>query len=365
MSGLLAAVDTGDLVRALAAADHVDAVRALAEGIEARSVHDRIAIVTAFSPPASVPPGSPEPRAKSNPEIDAAVERLLADRLADPEHAKGPWMGSGEIGQEPVVGEMAAWTLAERDPAHWKFDPKASADERQAARLALASAWRVKQGKSAVEPPKGPTVAPLSPERAQPLVSAWLDAADDRARAAAEDALVGAGLGALPPLRAARDRLAKDDTRREALDRFVRRLAWLVREVKWAEKGPKPNASLSAYVDGTKGRPITGAWITGLWRQVAVDTPEGATGIDLRLVRTADGTGAELDLELTTDLVPWGGGDGGWVLSGDGLELVDDSFVRDATSWWHEARAPQVDAGLHGPDNRDVRIRWTIKRGKG
>jgi hypothetical protein len=92
---------------------------------------------------------------------------------------------------------------------------------------------------------------------------------DAAARELAEAALVGAGLGALPAVQAGRDALKADDPRRDQLDRFVRRLACVTREIRWSPKGPKPNGALTAYVDAVKGQPMTGPWITGLWRQVA------------------------------------------------------------------------------------------------
>jgi hypothetical protein len=352
-----------DLVSALAATGHVDAVKALGERIEARSASDRVAIVTAFQPhEGSFRQPYEQPTSR---EAEAAIETLLAERLADPEHATGLHMGSGDIGKEPVVGEIAAWVLSRRYPARWKFDPNAAAEVRQSARVALSNAWRAKHGQPALAPEPGARVDPVAPEKAKPLVAAWLGAADDDAREAAETAIVEAGLGMLPALRVARDALKPGAPQQRSLDRLLQRVAMIVREVRWSEKGPRPNESLSGYADGAKGQPMTGEWLTELWRVVALDAPEGATGVDFRMTRPSDGTGVAILLELTTDTTPWGGGDGGWILAGDGMELVDDDFLKDGKSWWHKARGPQIDARLQVAETQDFRMRWTIKKGKG
>jgi hypothetical protein len=228
----------------------------------------------------------------------------------------------------------------------------------------IAPAWRKEAGLPPFSPPPATTVEALAPETAKPLIDAWL-AADDAARPAAEEVILAAGLGVLPQLQTARDALASGTPRRGALDRLVRRAAMIVREVRWTGGGPTPNASLSAYVDAIRGKPVTGAWITGLWRQFALDTPAGATGIGLLLTRAGDGTGVVLAFSLPTKTVPWRGGTGGWVLAGDGWELVDDGFLRKATSWWHEARAPQAQEELDGPETREIQLRRTLTRGEG
>lgn len=358
-----------NLVEALVGTGHPDAVRALAADLAKRSASDRIEVVRAFSPPRKDSFRNVN-ALPMKPEAEPLIEALLAERLSDGERAHGLYMGTSSdegddpIGKEPVVGEMAAWTLAERYPARWKFNPKASAKDRGAARTALADKWRTAHGQPSIAETK-PKIERVPSERTKPLLKAWLDAADDNARDVAALDLTAAGLGALPDVEAARDALKKDDPRRAKLDVVVRRLACVTREVRWSEKGPKPNAALTAYVDAVKGQPLTGPWITGLWRQVAIETPEGSTGIDLVFDRPGDGTGGVLTLELATDYTPWGGADGDWVLAGDGMELVDDDFLKDEKSWWHEARGPQVDQRLQIPENRALRMRWTIKRGRG
>lgn len=357
------------LIATLVRTEHPDAISALVAAIAERSASDRIEIVRAFEPRPKREGKEPDGVAMKS-DVEARIESLLAERLADGERAHGLQMGFGSdtgsagFGDQPVVGEMAAWTLAERYPERWKFDPRASAKDRAAARVALANRWRTAHGQPPLEETKL-TITPLPPAQTRPLLQAWLDADDENARDVAALDLFGAGLGALPAVETARDALKADDPRREQLDVVVRRLACVTREVRWSEKGPKPNEALTVYVEAVKGQPMSGPWITGLWRQVAIETPEGATGIDLTFDRPDDGTGGVLTLELTTDRTPWGGGDGAWILAGDGLEHVDDDALEDADSWWHEVRGPQVDGRLDLPADRYLRMRWTIKRGRG
>jgi hypothetical protein len=207
-------------------------------------------------------------------------------------------------------------------------------------------------------------IEPLAPEKAKSLLEAWLAAGDDEGkRKRAADAILEAGLGALPALQAARDGLPAEDPRRERLDDVVRRLAAIVREVHWSEKGPKAGAALAEYAQGIRGKPLTGPWVTELWRRAVSDLPEGATGIAVLFTRPDDGTGGVLLLELTTKTVPWAGGDGGWIL--DGGELVDDAFLRNSGSWWHRARGPQADERILVPETKALRLQWTIQRARG
>ncbi len=137
-----------------------------------------------------------------------------------------------------------------------------------------------------------------------------------------------------------------------------------MREIRWAEDGPKPNTALRTMVDGLLGKSIRGKDMTLLLRQVAVDTPSGATGIDLALRRGGDDTGYLLEVKLTDHRVPWPGGAGGWILSGDGMEHVSADFLVDAGSWWHDSRSGQIEKVLLAPADREVRLRRTLVRAK-
>ena len=354
---------TGEILTPPVGTGHPDAIRALAAGIAAQPPRERVEIVRALRPTGG--PAWKETYARPmSADAEPIIEALLAERLSDAERAYGHTVKPDGVGDQPIVGEMAAWVLAQRYPSRWSFDAASSVEARDAARIELANRWRTAHGQTLLAT-KRPAIALLPPERTQPLLRAWLDAADDNARDVAGRDLVAAGLGALPAIVDARDALKAGDPRRETLELVVRRLACTTREIRWSPSSAKPNAALVAYVDAVKGKPMTGPWITGLWRQVAVDAPHGVTGIDFTFERPGDGTGGVLTLELVQGLTPWGGGDGGWVLAGNGWELVDDAFVRDEWSWWHQARGPQVDAGLRVPADEPLRIRWTIKRGRG
>ncbi len=354
---------TGEILTALVGTGHPDAIRALAAGIAAQPPRERVEVVRALRPTG----GPAWKKTYARPmaaDAEPIIEALLAERLSDAERAYGHTVKPDGVGDQPIVGEMAAWVLAQRYPSRWSFDAASSVEARDAARIELANRWRTAHGQVPLAT-KRPAIALLPPERTQPLIRAWLDAADDNARDVAGNALVDAGLGALPALANARDALKADDPRREKLDLVVRRLACTTREVRWSSNGATPNAALAAYVDEAKGKPLSGPWITRLWRLVALDAPDGVTGVDLTFERPGDGTGGVLTLELVQDLTAWGGGDGGWILAGDGWELVDDAFLKSEGSWWHRTRGPQVDARLLVPADQPLRMRWTIKRGRG
>lgn len=302
-------------------------------------------------------PGRPADSPRS-PEVWKEAETLVVSMVLEEITEKENLFTDARRGEEAAVRAAEFW------PHRYAFDAKAPARERLLARFAIVNAWRAGAGLPPLRPPPAISVEALPPKIARPLIDAWL-AADDAARPLAEAAILAAGLPILPRLASARDALPDASPRREALDRVVRRVAMIVREVVWSPSGPRPNASLTAYVDAIRGKPVTGRWITGLWRQVAIDTPEGATGIDLMLTRLGDGTGVVLVLELPTETYAWRGGSGGWILAGDGLEHVDGDFLRAANSWWHEARAPQTEEEWEGPETKEVHVRRTLTKAEG
>src|SRR5215471_3799867 len=75
-----------------------------------------------------------------------------------------------------------------------------------------------------------------------------------------------------------------------------------------------------------------------------------------------DGAGAVVTLELATETVPWQGGQGGWILSGDGLERVDDDDLRIETGWWTTTRRPRLDEELLVAPDREIRLHRRIAR---
>lgn len=101
---------------------------------------------------------------------------------------------------------------------------------------------------------------------------------------------------------------------------------------------------MRALVDDLEGKPIRGRDLTNLFRQCALHPMDGTTGIDFTLSRSGDDTGYVMRISMTTHCVAWPGGEGGFILSGDGMELVD-AFLEDQNSWWPPMAGTVPDCG--------------------
>ncbi len=260
------------------------------------------------------------------------------------------------------MGERAAYTASRLWPNRYRWNEEGSGRERLLQRHAMANAWRARVGQPPLEPPALPVVDRVPPSVTQPLLDAWVRAVDEGERAVVGEALLEAGLGVVPALREARDALGEEDARRVRLDLLVRRAASILREVSWAPTSVKPSLEFAARVEGARGKPVTGAWITGLWGALARGEAGAATSLDLVLTRLGDDTGAVVVLELGTGTTSWVGTTEGWILAASGLELVDDAFLRDSKSWWHDCRGPQLNDEILLHDTQEVRLRRMLTK---
>jgi len=223
--------------------------------------------------------------------------------------------------------------------------------------------WRRANKQEPLTMPEGPSVEPVTAQKLEPLLAAWLAADEGDDRDDAEAALCELGLGSLPVLKKKRA-AANDDETKGRIDGLVRRVACIVRAIHWSEDGPRPNAAMRELVEGLAGKPIRGSDLTNLFRQCWVDETDGTTGIDFTLSRSGDDTGYEMTISMTTHRVSWRGGEGGFILSGDGRGLVDTHWLEDRSSWWHKSRSEQLDEELLRREDQEVRIRRAFVRVK-
>jgi hypothetical protein len=295
------------------------------------------------------------------PEVTGEAEALIIDLVLEEEDREGPRVTAAAISADDV-GQRAAGAAAAFWPDRYAWNEESSARDRLSQRFAIVNAWRTRTGRAPFPLPSFPKVEPLAPEESRALVDAWLAATDDSSRARERDAVLASGLGVLPALRLARDGLAAWDSRREELDLLVRQVAVILREVTWAPDSLKPSATFDALVREALGKPVTGAWITGLWCALACETSGEATSLDLTLTRPGDDTGAVVVLDLRTDTADGRGNTDGWVLLAGGWECVNDAFLRAPGSWWRNARGSQLDEEILLPEGKEVRLRRTISK---
>jgi hypothetical protein len=290
----------GDVVTALVATKEINAVHALAEGLSSRGVHDRLGVIQAFWPtqrPTGLPGADATPPSE---EVERTIEALLADRLEDVERIKGMTMGGEAVGQQPIIGEIAAWTLAQRYPKRYTFDPDGSPHDREAQRIAAANVWRAAHAMPGLTPPtKRPAPAPIPIEAIRADIDAAASAPDAAKRAAAVTAIEAKGLPAVPALREAWKTLAKDAPGRADLESLVRRLALVVADVEIDGDATLAGDAFKSALDAAKGKPISGAMWWDLYAKFSTSAPDGAT---TQLALSAERDGAERGVLLRATL---------------------------------------------------------------
>jgi len=361
----------------LAASGEAPAFDALAEGLDAQSGGERLAVVVALARPDALasfqllPVGfgtNAVPAGPVTPEAATVLERTLAARLEDDVRVEGARLVVDGTWFDPVIGEVAAWGLARRFPDRWTFDPRATTDGRLRARLTAANAWRAKEGRPPLALPE-----PLArPEALKPReIAASLQVAaasdDEVARARALAAIGGRGLAALPALREGLREVPRSAPGRAGLDDLARRLSLTVASVAYDADGPPPDAALRDLLDGTIGRSFTGDLYTSIFLHVARHMPPGAEGIRVVALREEPDAGVRLEVELIAERAAASGTQTGWDASGPAVQVGDHvepgggSFFswdhgRDAKAWTDWARLVDRLLAQAGPDDR-VRIR--------
>ena len=295
--------DRADLIRALAATNELAAVSALANGLSSRLIDDRIEVIRAFSPSrggrfhAASGPGYRSPASEAT---EAAIEALLAGRLEDTERRRRMSFGDRRAGIDPVVAELAAWVLAERYPKRYSFDPDAPPRERAAQRVAVANQWRAAHGMPPIElPAKRPAPTPIPADALRDDLARAASGATDTARAPAIVALEAQGLAAVPAIRQALASLAEDAPGRGDLEALVRRLAFVVADVRITGDKKLAGDDFRSALGAAKGKPITGAMWWRLYAKFATSAPRGAT---TRLALSVERDGAARGVLLRASL---------------------------------------------------------------
>lgn len=295
-----------------------------------------------------------KPDREVSPEVPKAVEAFLVRLVLDKARREGRVFTAG--GQQTNrVGEAAAGMLARVWPDRYTFDGEAGNRERLEQRYAIVNRWRKAHGEKPVAVPEPFRVKPVSASTLRPLLSAWRKAKTTEARKDAAEPILALGLGAVEPLKSARKKI-KDDDKRAEFDAMLQQLGRIVREVTLRDGSPAPSDETRAMAEALLGKPVRGADLTNLLRQCTVAPTPGTTGLGFTLQRTDEGTGYVMVLWMNTERVPWQGGAGDFILSGDGRELVDRQFLADADSWWHKSRSGQLDKVLDRPIDQEIRI---------
>ncbi len=290
--------------------------------------------------------------------LEALLVQMLRDRRIITSHT-GP---SNMRHLDPKrVGDLAAKRLGLLWPNRYLYDETAYMASSLTTRYRFLNTWRKANNLEAVAVPTRPKPKPVSGQRVKAALQHWQRASDDKERSRAEGVLVRLGLGVIPVLRQVK---APTSSEAEQLDWLIRRLSCIVHDVHWETPGASPSDKLKQLTESLIGQPLRGKDVLSVLQHVAVNRTRVVAGVSIIASRDTDGTGVTLGLRLIEGQTSTVAGKGRWALrSGSGVEFVDDEFLKDTSSWWHEARAPQLDELMLAPIDRAWRIERTLLPG--
>jgi hypothetical protein len=222
----------------------------------------------------------------------------------------GSW--GGKSFSDPRICDMAAHVLWMRWPNKYRFDLAAPVAVRDQQLLQLKNIWRKERGLPALAPPEAVRITRMSEDELRPLWTSILQAANDSERAKAASAVEARGLGALPAARRLLDAVPKDSPLRPALERMVRRLSTMVREVAIETTELPDDHPLARALKASKGKPLGSAQFVELILAYTRQPLATIPGITLAVERAGDDTGIVIKLTRVKQRALQDGGQKGW-----------------------------------------------------
>jgi len=301
----------------LAAARDPEAIRALGEGLEARPLGMRAAVIESFDPATWFGARFHVRRGGGGP-FDApsvttggaeeAIEALLVASLED-EAVRAGTSGTrgGESYRDPRICDLAASALCGRYPERYGFHLGGTM-ARKDREIALArNTWRKARGLAPLPVPEVPAPPFVDDAVVAEAVKAASDARDDVARAAALARLETLGPGAARAIDAQAQLLPPDAPVRRELLALARRLAFRVREVRVSSStGVEPTRAVVDILRPLEGRALpAGAIADALLAFARAGEPEGRT-LSITAERPGDLTGVAIRVVFSQD-APRGG----------------------------------------------------------
>jgi len=291
----------------LAGCGKLEAIEALEKGLDKRPIDARLAVVSAFGESGNMAvfstgeggelaPGKAAAVRQRKELFDAAVE-LLVKSLDDTEERtgmSGTW--NGKSFSDPRICDIAGYVLNQLDPRRFPFDLAAQIEERDRSRAILRNVWRKEQGLPEVKL-ETRKIAAVPDEQLQPLLERLRKASAAEGPAASAE-IEKLGIGALAGIFKRLKSLPANDPQQAALDRLARRLASTIVEVQIADKSLKPDAALAAKLDKFKDKPLDEKALVETMTSLANGLARPVHGFQITIVRSGDGTGTTLRLDL-------------------------------------------------------------------
>jgi hypothetical protein len=261
------------LIEFLVESARPDGISAIGELLPRRKLDERMEIARTFGEPdvvLALKNGSSEAR--------RAALRILLTLLDETERRYG--MSRGRIDGGRTETDLHVWLFAAEalhklDAEKFPFDEDASEEDRERSRLLLRNIVRAELGLPAIPLRRPHTIRPVADAALQPLLSGF-DAASDEERVGLTAKFVELGVGALPGIRAHRDRLPAQSPLRALYERLVQDLATIVIEINLIRNSVPADATLDAQLAALKNRSLSAAALLDLHTALASDvTPNG------------------------------------------------------------------------------------------
>jgi hypothetical protein len=272
----------------LSACGEDSAIRALGMDIRKLSVKLRFHVIECVGghrtyPIEAVPPKDPV-------KVQAAAEELLVTALDDTEEYF-------EASGTPRVCDIAGHYLSKLLPEKYTFDYSASVTVRTRQLVVMKNVWRVAHKLPPLPMPEPKKIAAVPVETLRPLLDRYL-ASSGEDRISTEKEVAKFGPGALPGVIDRRDK-APDKRDQATWNELAGRLASIVAEVEFYEQSTKPTTTVKERLDALKGKPLDPGALIKTLGFMAKNGQNDVQGVRLYAVRTEDGTGFSLKLELT------------------------------------------------------------------
>lgn len=283
------------LITFLAESAQPDGISAIGEFLPRRKLDDRLQIAEIFGESDVV-------RALTNGSLEArrAAFRVLLALLDETERRYGMTRGRIDDGRTETdlhVWLFAAEALHKLDAEKFPFDEDASEEDRERSRLLLRNIVRAELNLPVIPLRRPHAIRPVSDAVLQTLLAKY-DAASDTERVGLTAKFVELGVGALPGVRARRDRLPAQSPLRAPYDRLVQDLATIVIEINLIRNSAPADATLDAQLAALKNRSMSAAALLDLHTALSSDVTSDRPGYRLEATCGTREPGIVLCLEL-------------------------------------------------------------------
>jgi hypothetical protein len=235
--------------------------------------------------------------------LQAAMEALLVSCLDDAEERFADTVSDFRRGRELTIEsricDMAAQTLSEIWPAKYSFDNITAPANRNIRIVELKNIWRLANKLPALPVPQPRTFARVPAKIVNPLLENYLQATDAAQKRQALDEIEKLGVGAFWAVLDYRDSLIDTGKQhRDLVDGLAKKIACTIVDVDFAVGSLQPDAALRQRLEALKNRPLDSNHFVQAVEAAVKTLPADVHALHLTAMRSGDGTGITLVVDL-------------------------------------------------------------------